>query len=452
MTCEGAPEQQASTAMRLASFIEAFSTRPDVRVTVSSIGGPAREAALEGARAAIPAELLAFHREMDGAHFEWAFVEPPGGGRIRIPPLSKHSRFQTDDALFTAFGEGRTALLVDEVQPEGASWYVRGPSASLDDAVIWFGPAGREREGKLVARSLADYVDQAIQNAFVVWWPLPDPETGEWIARANAPSRAPAVISEGGRVQSAYYSEEGRGIVSALHTVTHAEHSSLRAYGAEYALVTMDEGTTLWSPIQTLKAVSQVDAYEEARTSGDAFWSALDTLPMIDRIVEVARAIGPLTSYRGAYPSNARRAAGLLSTLSLDDAARVIGTAFSDAGRSGIDLAAGHPIGASSRDFASSDWSYTASFVPKDILEGLVGGLAWRLAQVSAANARAPRELMTATAIAGLRWVPGRTLVMDHLSSTTPLDAPAAVFVDTDRARTELGLPGPHPVGLGNGM
>jgi hypothetical protein len=177
---------------------------------------------------------------------------------------------------------------------------VRGPSAGLDDAVIWFGPAGRERDGKLVARSFADYVDQAIQNAFVVWWPLPDPETGAWITRANARPRAPAVISEGGRVQSAYYSEEGRGIVSALHTVTHAEHSSLRDYGAEYALVTMDEGTTFWSPIQTLKAVSQVDAYEEARTSGDAFWSALDTLPMIARIVEVARAIGPLTSYRGA--------------------------------------------------------------------------------------------------------------------------------------------------------
>ncbi|EYF07640.1 hypothetical protein [Chondromyces apiculatus] len=442
------------SAKKIGDFIRKFSRRADVRVVTSELRPPAPAEALESARGKIPGELLSFYAAMNGVHFAWAFVEPPGGGCIQIPPLDAHQRFATDEVQHTAFGEGRRSLLLDCIEPECATWYLLGGGGVPDEAVLWFSSSSGVSGGRLVARSLAEYVDLAIAHACVSWWPAPSGDIPAWIARAQAAPVKPGPIRIGARIETSYYSEHARGVVQEVHPVSLPEHSLLRSYGDRYALVALDEGATAWLPFTSIKAVRAKDVYEEALTRGDAFWEALEALPMLERIAQVARAIGPVEGYSATWggPSNTRRAAGLLSPLSLARTVERIATLFGDAARAVPTLAELHPLPKTGGEFAVSAWKARGfRFVPRDALDGLLSGFARRISRASAAARVAPRALLPEHTEVALRWVPGRAHLQALLAQEGPAAAPE-LRVDAESTRAELGLPGVHGVGLGNGF
>ncbi|AKT40326.1 hypothetical protein [Chondromyces crocatus] len=442
------------TAEKLQTFLAAFSARTDVRVVVSELRPPAPEDALRAAQGQIPSELLSFYASMNGAHIAWRFIEPPGEGCLQIPPLGAATRFADDEAGGTAFGAGMRALLLDAPVPECATWYVVPEGAAADAAVLWFSTTAALDDGRQVARSLADYVTQAIEHALVLWWQAPSGEVPVWIARALAEPVAPVAIVSGGRVETQYHAEGARGVVREIRQVPLPEDSFLSCLGDRYARVDLDEGTTLWLPLQDLKGVRTRDVYEEAVARGRAFWDELRTAPMLDRIRAVARAIGPIasTSPTTSGPSNARRAAGMLSSLSLGEAVETIAALFGDASRAVPKLRESHPIEVEETAFGASAWrTFGHPFVPRDALEGLMAGLALRIARASAARGVAPRDLVPERAADLLRWVPGRASVLDLLAMETPADAPEGP-PPNEKARAQLGLPGPHGVGLGTGF
>src|SRR5262249_16616024 len=123
----GAESAVASAVAELQAFIETLKRRPDIRVTIASVGRRATRSdlALLPPPKGIPEELIELYPAMNGLHVEWQFIEPPGGGCMRIPPLTAWTRFTGDDQTYMGFGDGYEALLLDEIRAEGGTWLVR---------------------------------------------------------------------------------------------------------------------------------------------------------------------------------------------------------------------------------------------------------------------------------------------------------------------------------------
>jgi BRCT domain type II-containing protein len=118
--------EMSKVAAELRAFVQALKKRKDIQVTVAEIGrkaGKAKLGQLEYSK--IPEQLIELYAELDGVHVEWRFIEPSGGGCIRVPPVSQWTVFGDDDKHYMNFGDDREALLLDEITPEGGTWVVR---------------------------------------------------------------------------------------------------------------------------------------------------------------------------------------------------------------------------------------------------------------------------------------------------------------------------------------
>lgn len=248
-----------ATVRALRALADALRKRPDVAVTtcVLSAGATEEELAKLGD---VPDELIRFYREVNGVHIEWRFIEPPGHGCIRIPPLSVHTRFERD-----VFAPGLEALFFDEQQPECTTWIVRVPGTS--ETKVFTGSIGEP----VLSASLRAYLEGAIANGFVPWWPMcfrevhgvsyAEPEAA--ITRFRAKPKKPKVIAPGARVHIETFHRGARG--RALRTEHVAPSDLTRHYGTSFTEVTCDLGWTLWVPTRFLKVQSKVDAYEGLR-------------------------------------------------------------------------------------------------------------------------------------------------------------------------------------------
>jgi hypothetical protein len=443
-----------SPAERLRAFVSRFVERSDVRVDTLRLGDPAPPEALAPLRGNIPTELFEFYAAMNGARVEWAFVEPPGGGCLAIPPVSDWTRFATDDEQNTHFGPDRRAMLLDALQPECATWYVLAEGRSVDDAVLWFSGSASTGDGKVVARSLGEYIDLAIEHAFVWWWPLrsfPDA-----IERASARPVEPAALRPGARVHSSHYSEGARGVVRELRTVDNGAARHRELFGDTFARVALDDGDERWISTRWVKAARRADEYEDAVARGPAWWAELCSRPIPDRLAALARAIGPVQGYSPTWggPSNARRASGMLSPLSIAAAIDLVARAFGDAGRlmkGGVPLLEERSLERSEREFDGGEWrDRKHRFVPAAVLEGLIAGLARRIGRESAATGLPPAAV-AGDASARLRNIAGFAMWLQPVLASASAIEPPSPSADEVRLRDELGLPGPSGLALGTG-
>jgi hypothetical protein len=170
--------QMTAVAAELRAFVAALKRRRDIRVEHATLGRKAGKAKLAQLRAAnIPTELIELYAEIDGARVEWRFIEDGyGGGCLRIPPVTNWTRFTGDDNHYMNFGDGREALLLDEVTAEGGTWLVRdkakgGTEDGRDAVSIIFASAAEGGDGITAAGSIAAYLRAAMAHGFVYYWP-----------------------------------------------------------------------------------------------------------------------------------------------------------------------------------------------------------------------------------------------------------------------------------------
>jgi BRCT domain type II-containing protein len=449
--------EMTKVAAELRDFVRKLKARRDVRVEVAKLGRKAGKAKLEQLRyAGVPTELIDFYAEMDGIHVEWSFIEPPGGGNIRVPPVSQWTRFQGEDHHYMGFGDDREALFLDEITPEGNTWLVRDKkkgSASKrcsEPFEIIFASAAEGADGVVPASSIAEYLRAAMASGFVHYWPrcftnhpyVSYAEQEQALERFRGPVVAPVKIGVGQRVQFGFFSEEGRGEILALHE---APPSHLTQYcGTTFAQVRFDEGSLAWLPVMRMKAWTKTDAYERLRDSSFDFAAAAsaDLAGLFD---DLARAMNSLSSYSlqafGKIPSNGRRAAGILGTRPLAEAVGVVLELHAAAVAAGLDLRADRPLAETGEEFTPAElsrlrWKYTGD----GIFTGLFGGLLILAHHLSAREGVAGRDLLDAELVARLAGIDGATELHEHCTRDEPLAVPQWSEVPDDYPET-LGLP-----------
>ena len=441
----------ASAVSELKVFIETLKRRPDIRVSVARVGRRATksEVAFLRRQEGIPEELVELYSAVNGVHVEWDFIEPPGGGRMRIPPISQWTRFTGDDETYMGFGDGYEALLFDEIQAEGGTWLVRDKESGTVRLV--FASAAEGMDGVQPAGSIAAYLRGAIDSGFVCYWPrcfrvnrgVSYAEQEQAIERFRARPTTPVPVAIGGRVHFEFFSEGGRGEVLALHE---AEASQAADFcGRKLAKVRLDEGSVAWLPEKWMKVVGQADAYERLRAPGFDFEAAArGDLPGL--LADVARAVGPLghfsTSNVGGYPSNARRAAGLLSARPFGEAVRLVVDLYEAARSANLDLAEARPLPRSDQDFSGVDFArFGYEYSIDKTFKGLFGGLYLLACHESARRGVGARELVEGGLRDRLSGIPAAAGLTATLAQAEVLAAPEWYHEKNGETVRALGLP-----------
>jgi hypothetical protein len=401
------PTVRAAVA-ELREFIAELGRRPDIVVKEARVGDPAAPDKLAALRLreGIPEELVALYAEMDGARVEWRFIEPDGAGCLDIPEIDapyRETRFADDEETYMGFGEGCTALLLDAIQPEGRTWLLRGGG----EVRIVFASAGDGEEAFDVADSIAEYLRAAMHHGFVHYWPhydnapdyLDTSRTRKAIDRFRAAPRPPRPVHPGARVQFVFFAEGGRGDVLALHEAPPNRRTEI--WGRQFVLVRFDEGSVGWLPLQQVKAYEGTDAYERLRNPAFDLAAAARGAPHeVQALVhDLARAIGPLSSYStmtkvGRYSSNARRAAGLLSTRPFTVAFSAVTDLCAAALAAGLDLDERREMTPSADDFDDTQWC-RGKYSIAATLEGLYSGLFLLACRESTRRGVPMRDLVT---------------------------------------------------------
>ncbi|MCA9685898.1 MAG: hypothetical protein KC457_27240, partial [Myxococcales bacterium] len=120
---EAAAGDIAAAVAELREFVRALHRRKDITIKCAEIGKKASKGRLAVLKASdLPEQVIELYAAMDGAHIEWSFIEPSGGGCMRIPVFSQWTRFTGDDDHYMNFGDDQEALLLDEITPEGGTW------------------------------------------------------------------------------------------------------------------------------------------------------------------------------------------------------------------------------------------------------------------------------------------------------------------------------------------
>jgi BRCT domain type II-containing protein len=444
----------------LREFVRALKRRKDIHVSIAKLGRKAGKAKLEDLRHfKMPPALIDLYAEIDGIHVEWRFIEPSGGGCMRVPPVSQWTRFTRDKDHYMGFGDDREALLFDEITPEGTTWIVRDRKAKGDNFEIIFASAAEGADGVIAASSIPEYLRAAMAHGFVAYWPRcfkPSPhvsyaeQEGE-VTRFRGPAVAPKKIRVGKRVQFSYFSEGGRGEVIAVQKVKPGHLAEFA--GSEFAELRLDLGGTAWHPLKWMKVTKRADAYERLRDPGlDLVAAARADIQSL--LNDIIRAIGPLHSYGtrsiGMIADNARRAAGLLGARPLAEAIDAVceivrlGEAHGSRDAS-IELTEnGDEF--SSVELARSRWSYR----PSQAYIGLFGGLLIRAHNESAARGVPGRELVDAALVERLSGVADATSLHAALTREEPLAATRWSHSNKDYAG-QLGLPEDADVLIGTG-
>jgi hypothetical protein len=84
-----AATEMSKVAAELRDFLKALKKRKDITITVSNVGRKTAKGTLGWLRSTqVPEQLVELYGEFNGIHFEWRFIEPPGGGCIRFPPIT----------------------------------------------------------------------------------------------------------------------------------------------------------------------------------------------------------------------------------------------------------------------------------------------------------------------------------------------------------------------------
>lgn len=458
------PESEVASAVsELKVFIETLRRRPDITVTVAGVGRRAAKSDLELLRHQknMPKELLELYAAVNGVHVEWQFIEPPGGGCMRIPPITQWTRFTGDDKTYMNFGDAYEALLLDEIQAEGGTWLVREKGSAATRLV--FASAAEGSDGVEPASSIAAYLRGAIANGFVYYWPrcfrenryvsYADQEAA--IERFRAAPERPLPIRIGSRVEFEFFAEGGRGEVLALHEA--APSRATRFCGQSLCEVRLDEGSVAWLPSKWMKAIKKTDAYERLRAESFDVRAAASA-DLLGLWADVARAIGTHEHYSscnvGGYPSNARRAAGLLSARPFAEAVALVVDLYDEASKSGLDLAEKRPLAKSGQEFSATQ---LARFGFEDSIEntftGLFGGLFLLAHHASARRGVAGRDLVNA-ALRDRLSGPHRasTALTEALTQGEVLTAPSWNHDKTGDAARDLGLPAGAVVLQGSGF
>ncbi len=454
---DGANATEASkVAAELRAFVQALQKRKDIRVEVAKLGRKAGKAKLaELKHAKIPTQLIEFYAEMDGIHVEWRFIEPPGGGCIRIPAVSQWTRFTGDDQHYMNFGDDREALLLDEITPEGGTWLVRNAGAKgqkqIDTFSIIFASAAEGSDGITAASSIVEYLRSAMANGFGYYWPrcfktnrhVSYAEQEATIERFRAAPVAPAKITKGGRVQFSYFSEGGRGDVLEAQYV--APESSLTGFcGDKFAQVQLDEGTIAWLPHMFLKGWSTVDAYERMRDPGFDFGAAAkaDLSGLFDEIVRAIDPLGSYTNYGWAtIPSNGRRAAGLLSARGLADATGIVVELVQAAKAAKLKFDEDRKVSKTGDEFAPAELSrFSWSYKLDQVFIGLFGGLLLLAHHESARRGVVGGELLGAELVKSLSKISYADALREAAASKEVLVAPGWGH-DQEAQAEKLGLP-----------
>lgn len=449
---EAAPESAVASAVtELRAFVEALRARPDIRLRVATLGRRASKSDLAMLRhqKGIPEELVELYAAMNGAHVEWEFVEPPGGGCLRIPPLTGWTRFTGDDETYMGFGDDEEALLLDEIRAEGGTWLVRTKGG--DRARLVFASAAEGSDGIEPAGSIADYLRAAMEHGFVYYWPrcfrenrrVSYAEQEEAVERFRARPTAPVTLRVGSRVHFEYFSEGGRGEVLALHEAARSRAAEL--CGRKLAKVQLDEGTVAWLPVRWMKVHTGTDAYERLRAPGFDFAAAARE-DLVGLLLDVARAVGPLAHFTscnaGGYPSNARRAAGLLSARPLGEAIALVAGLHDAAREAGLDLAERRPLPKSDQSFSGTDFArfgFEASFA--NTFTGLFGGLFLLACHASARRGVPGSALVDGALRDRLSGIAAAEALSAALAREEVLAAPAWHHAPAFDAARELGLP-----------
>jgi hypothetical protein len=452
----------ASAASELKAFVESLRRRPDIRVTVANVGRRATKSDLAflQRQKGVPEELVELYAAMNGAHVEWEFVEPPGGGCIRIPPLTQWTRFAGDDQTYMGFGDEYDALLLDEIRAEGATYLVRDKKSFATRLV--FASAAEGRDGVEPAGSIAAYLRAAIERGFVHYWPrcfrenryVSYAEQEAAVERFRAAPSMPSPIRVGARVELEFFSEGGRGEVLALHEAPPSRAAEL--CGRQLAEVRLDEGSVGWLPQKWMKVTKKVDAYERLRAPGFDFAAAArEDLPGL--LSDLARAIGPLAHVSscnvGGYSSNARRAAGLLSARPLGEAIALVVDLFEAAKEARLDLTERRALPKSGQEFSATEFArHGFEHSLEGTFTGLFGGLFLLVCHGSARRGVAGRELVKEALLARLSKVPAAESLAAALAQGEVLAAPVWHHYQDGKAARELGLPAGAALMQGTGF
>lgn len=443
------PAEMSRVVAELRAFVQALKRRKDITVEKAVLGRKASKAKLDQLRAhRIPAELIELYAEVDGVHIEWRFVEPHGGGCMRIPEISRWSCFTADDGHNMNFGAEYEALLLDEITPEGSTWLVRTRGSA--GGTIRFASVGEGEDGVIVSASIPDYLRQAMHSGLVPYWPrcfTPSRSVSyeseeRAIERFRAAPVAPGKLALGGRVQFTPIAAGGRGQALARCEVPASLQTSYT--GTKFMEVRTDDGSVAWIPSKWLKAVkSKTDAYERLRAPELALVN--DGIDLGEQLDELARALGQVTSYStrepiGRLPSNARRAAGLLGARPLADAVKQVLALDHAVRRAKLDLHERRPLVKTGREFdpaelALHQWTYNIA----GLLEGLHAGLVVLAHHESARRAVPGAALLDAALVEQLAGHADAKELHDRCTRAAPLPAPPWSYQDPDMPT--LGLP-----------
>jgi hypothetical protein len=445
------PVAKAVDELRL--FVQALKKRADVTVKRAEIGRKASKADL-AALVDVPAELVELYRAANGIHIEWEFVEPRGAGCMHIWPISPWIRFTGDEEHYMGFGERQEALALDHIQPEGNTWLVR--TKGTTEAQIIFASAAEGADGVTAARSIADYLREAMRCGLVYYWPrcfrenryvsYADQEAA--IERFRAPIRAPLPVVQGTRVQFDYFSEGGRGEVLSLFEA--APSRTTEFCGRSLVQVRLDVGISAWLPKRWVKAVGKTDAYERLRDPAFDLMAAARA-DLLGLLADLARAIGPLSHYSSRGPSHARRAAGLLAARPLPEAISLVLALRGAVVAAGLDLAARRPLPPSDDTFSPTDFVCDGEvYVVQDLFVGLFGGLVLLALDASAREGRPGRALVDAALLA--RLSPIEAGALREVLQRESVCEPVRWGPDHDEYVAKLGLPEGASVLLGTGF
>jgi hypothetical protein len=448
--------EMSKVAAELRAFVQALKKRKDIQVTVAELGrkaGKAKLAQLEHDK--IPAQLIEMYAELDGIHVEWRFIEPSGGGCIRVPRVSQWTEFSGDDRHYMNFGDDREALLLDEITPEGGTWIVRKVGAKskkqIDDFQIIFASAAEGAEGVSAGASIVEYLRSAMASGFGFYWPrcfkenryVSYAEQEATVERFRASPVAPSKIRVGNRVQFSFFSEGGRGEV--LDATYVAPKSDLTEFcGDKLALVRLDEGTSAWLPHMWIKDWSKADAYERLHDPSFDFAAAAkaDLSGLFDEIV---RAIDPVGHYSNlawaTIASNARRSAGLLAVRPFAEAVELVVELRAAASKAKLNLGADRKLGKTGDEFAPAELSrFGWSYKLESVFIGLFGGLVILAHHESARRGLAGAQLLDAALVGKLKKISYADALRERLARDEVLVAPEWGFDLATRAE-KLGLP-----------
>lgn len=239
----------------LLRFIEGLKKRKDVEIQECRRGRALSEEVLEDA--ALPEDLKALYRSMDGCDLAWSFKEKPlEKGSLHIPSFEA-LRFRRAHELgisrLSKEQRLRSLALIDEHQPEGVCFIDKNSGAVLFENLS-------AKDGlQPAAESLGEYLERGVRRGFGFYWMTDHALALETERRLKEKPAAPEKKGPGSRIVLRDGAAGGR----------------LGGYGrieekeGPYYFVRLDHGPRCWSTAAGLDLCGPDDPYEALRTRPD---------------------------------------------------------------------------------------------------------------------------------------------------------------------------------------